>query len=59
MTVAGFTLKEWKLPDLRFPDTCPSDPTWHEFEGVEYTNEAATMDLLLLPIAWGLLCPSQ
>ncbi len=34
-----FYAEAWQLPDLRFPHTTPSDPTWHEFEGVEYTNE--------------------
>ncbi len=34
---------EWHLPKL-FPDTFDPyiDPTWHEFESVEYTSEPST-----------------
>jgi len=35
-----FYTDEWKLPEI-FPDICDFriDPTWHEFECVEYTND--------------------
>lgn len=35
-----FYADEWKLPEL-FLSTCDFriDPTWHEFESVEYTDE--------------------
>ena len=37
-----FYADKWNLPDL-FPDTFDHriDPTWHEFESIQYTNEAA------------------
>jgi hypothetical protein len=37
-----FYAEEWKLPEI-FTDIVDFriDPTWHEFEGVEYTNEDA------------------
>lgn len=32
---------EWQLPDLFFDNFDPyTDPTWHEFESVEYTDIA-------------------
>ena len=38
-----FYANQWNLPDLRpetiYPDT---DPTWHEFESINYTNESVT-----------------
>ncbi|MES2428399.1 MAG: hypothetical protein V4560_15570 [Bacteroidota bacterium] len=33
---------EWQVPNLRFDDWCIEvDPTWHEFESIEYSNELA------------------
>jgi hypothetical protein len=43
-----FYAHEWKLQELfsSFFDF-RVDPTWHEFESVEYTNEPANIDLNL------------
>jgi len=43
-----FYAEEWKLPEL-FTDffDFKMDPTWHEFESVEYTDEAANSTLSL------------
>ncbi|MGY3214091.1 hypothetical protein [Mucilaginibacter sp. HD30] len=32
---------QWQLPDLRFADINDKDPTWHEFESLEYTDDPA------------------
>jgi hypothetical protein len=49
-----FYAHHWQLPDLRFPDINESDPTWHEFESVEYTelpaNTPQNVDELMLLI---------
>jgi hypothetical protein len=35
-----FYANEWNLPDLRIGNlNIDSDPTWHEFESVEFTDE--------------------
>ena len=36
-----FYTYQWQLPDLRFPE-CDYEvnPSWHEFENVEYTDKA-------------------
>ncbi|MDB5011508.1 MAG: hypothetical protein JWQ06_2297 [Mucilaginibacter sp.] len=35
-----FYANEWHLPDLRFANLdLDNDPTWHEFESVEFTDE--------------------
>ncbi|MDB4925879.1 hypothetical protein [Mucilaginibacter sp.] len=35
-----FYANEWQLPDLFFSHFDPYyDPTWHEFESIEYTNQ--------------------
>jgi len=43
-----FYADEWKLPEI-FTDICDFriDPTWHEFENVEYTSDepSTTMSL--------------
>ncbi|WP_259069037.1 hypothetical protein HDF24_05590 [Mucilaginibacter sp. X4EP1] len=48
-----FYANEWNLPEL-FTENLDFiiDPTWHEFEGLEYTNEPenAPFDLNELPI---------
>jgi hypothetical protein len=36
-----FYAHDWRLPALRFPDANDSDPTWHEFESLEYTEQPA------------------
>jgi len=39
---------EWKLPSLRFTDwNFETDPTWHEFENMEYTQEPPNTSMLL------------
>ena len=49
-----FYPEEWKLPDLKFDPTNPSDPTWHEFESLEYTglhaNSALSLQEFMLSI---------
>ncbi len=42
-----FYANEWQLPDL-FPTTFNpyDDPTWHEFERIELTDEPATSKFL-------------
>jgi len=41
-----FYAKEWQLPDLRFTNLdIDNDPTWHEFESVEFTDEPVDVDL--------------
>jgi hypothetical protein len=43
---------DWKLPEL-FLSTCDfrDDPTWHEFESIEYTTEnLLTLDELITVI---------
>ena len=52
-----FYAEEWQLPDLRFADTSYNDPTWHEFEGVEYTNEVPTLELSSLLSLWDCFVP--
>ena len=42
-----FYAHHWQLPDLRFFDVNDSDPTWHEFESVDYTDEPASTALSL------------
>jgi hypothetical protein len=43
-----FYAEDWELPEL-FPPTFDFkiDPTWHEFETIEYTEEAANSDITL------------
>ena len=39
-----FYAEAWGLPDLRTnPFDVETDPTWHEFESVEYTADQATI----------------
>jgi len=49
-----FYAEEWNLPDLKFDATSPSDPTWHEFESLEYTdlplNSALSLQEFMLSI---------
>jgi hypothetical protein len=43
-----FYAEDWHLPDLRsetFDDEV--DPTWHEFENIEYAEEAANATIKL------------
>ena len=53
-----FYANEWKLPEI-FTDMCDFriDPTWHEFEYVEYTNDepnaAVSLDELMEAIRKG------
>jgi hypothetical protein len=43
-----FYVNEWKLPDLNFGKWDNRyDPSWHEFESVEYTNEKVNTPLNL------------
>jgi hypothetical protein len=42
-----FYAHEWQLPDLRFADVNESDPTWHEFENIEYTEVNSNFALSL------------
>jgi hypothetical protein len=44
-----FYADEWGLPEL-FLETfdCGVDPTWHEFEGVEYIDNVANQLMLLI-----------
>lgn len=39
--VCWFYVHHWQLPDLRFANVNESDPTWHEFESLEYTEQPA------------------
>jgi len=45
-----FYADEWNLPVL-FGETFDYkiDPTWHEFEGIEYTNETANQSASIEP----------
>ena len=38
-----FYADQWNLPDLK-PDNfdLDTDPTWHEFENIDYTNQSVT-----------------
>jgi len=43
-----FYASQWQLPDLHFNAWCDeTDHTFHEFESVEYTNEAPNTLLIL------------
>ena len=43
-----FYANQWKLPNLYFTPFDPeTDPTWHEFENIEYTEESANTLLSL------------
>lgn len=43
-----FYHNEWKLPNLRFTDCdFEVEPTWHEFENVEFTDEPPNTSMLL------------
>jgi len=43
-----FYVNEWKIPDLNFGNWDNRfDPSWHEFESVEYTNEQPNTPLNL------------
>ena len=42
-----FYAQEWQLPDLRFADINENDPTWHEFESLEYTEQPANSVIIL------------
>lgn len=43
-----FYADEWKLPELFLPFfDFKIDPSWHEFESVEYTDEAANSPITL------------
>lgn len=37
----------WQLPDLRFANISDGDPTWHEFESLEYTDQPANASIEL------------
>ena len=41
-----FYARKWNLPEL-FPDTCDlnNDPTWHEFDSVEYRDKRSNTNL--------------
>jgi hypothetical protein len=41
-----FYAHPWELPDLRFAAANDSDPTWHEFESLEYTEELPNATLV-------------
>ncbi|CAN5328706.1 hypothetical protein BH09BAC6_BH09BAC6_15400 [soil metagenome] len=46
-----FYAAEWGLPDLCSNTfNLETDPTWHEFESVEFTNEPATIHFLIILI---------
>jgi hypothetical protein len=43
-----FYVNEWRLPDLHFNNRDNiTDPTWHEFESIEYTDEPQNTPLNL------------
>ncbi|MFB9841448.1 hypothetical protein [Mucilaginibacter ginsenosidivorans] len=43
-----FYAEDWKLPELFLPFfDFRIDPTWHEFESVEYTDEVANSPITL------------
>jgi hypothetical protein len=43
-----FYAEDWKLPELFLPTfSFKIDPTWHEFESIEYTGEAANSPINL------------
>lgn len=45
---AWFYVDKWKLPDLHFEKwNNEFDHTYHEFESIEYTNEAPNSELTL------------
>ncbi|MEZ2335929.1 hypothetical protein AB6735_09840 [Mucilaginibacter sp. RCC_168] len=38
-----FYTEQWNLPDLKQGEFDPEiDPSWHEFESIDYTNEQPT-----------------
>jgi len=46
-----FYHNKWQLPNLRFEDWCfEVDPTWHEFESIQYTDESPNTSILLATI---------
>jgi len=43
-----FYVDQWNLPDLHFTKwNNEFDHTWHEFESIEYTNEAPNSEMML------------
>jgi hypothetical protein len=49
-----FYANEWQLPDLFTSYFDPyTDPTWHEFESVGYTDEAINYTLVILNLFQG------
>jgi len=43
-----FYANQWNLPELYFSGFNPYvDPTWHEFESIEYTEEEAPEEITL------------
>jgi len=43
-----FYADDWKLPELFLPlFDFKIDPTWHEFEGIEYTDDEANSPITL------------
>ena len=42
-----FYAHEWQVPDLRFADINDSDPTWHEFESLTYTDQVPDANINL------------
>ena len=52
-----FYANEWQVPDLFFDTFNPyNDPTWHEFESIEFTEDGVNWDG---PVAQRLLRTSQ
>lgn len=45
-----FYAEEWKLPNLRPTGLQDTDPTWHEFESVEYTQQPANTVGGIIPL---------
>jgi hypothetical protein len=46
-----FYASEWGLPNLYFNNIdIEANPTWHEFESLDYTEEAATNSLNALQV---------
>lgn len=43
-----FVASEWGFPELFFETTTGDDHNWHEWQGIEYTYEAATHDIMQL-----------
>jgi hypothetical protein len=44
---AWFYVDKWNLPDLHFGTwDNETDHTWHEFDGIEFTDKTGSVDLL-------------